>query len=844
MEKRIVLFLGLSFAVLLGHAALMRWIYGPPRPVAQQQAQQLAEGGDGSTALDAATEREGLDAGNAASDNADNAAALAADQTGSDRSGDESEPAASADTADAIEAMTTGKKSAGEAPSEGEPGDIAAGDATAANAVAEDSTASGEDAEGIQHGEAEQLEEAEPQTRYLTLGSADPDSPYRMLVVLTSHGAAVEAIELNSPRFRDLEFRGGYLGYLLPIDNPDGPGTRLRVVGPGTPAAEAGLRAGDVVLQLDDEPVENTAALISRLDRTRPGQQVRLTIERDGQQQTVTARLARKPLNVIQPEADAPPSLRLTLARLDEAEFEPSDENDDEVREIAGVALQDANWEVVEANTEQVVFRRLARRGKIEVIKRYRLEPTPEAAEDATAPAYHLDVTIELRNRDKAPHRVAYALDGPNGLPTEGWWYASKISRSWGGVGLRDVAIGQFDGNYVNDTLFSCQKVADGETFTPNPDLTLAYIGVDAQYFSAILIPQKEDLAEVWFDDYRALRVTPPPEPSKKRLTNTSCRLVSTTQTLEPSGPALVHRYRFFTGPKRPKLLAQYGLDELVYYGWFGWVSRPMLSVLHFFHSYLTFGNYGLAIILLTVVVRSAMFPLSRKQALNAQKMQELQPELKRIAEKYKKDMEKRTKAQQELFRKHNYNPLGGCLLMFFQLPIFIGLYRSLMVDVELRQAPLLSEAIRWCSNLAAPDMLWDWSGVMPGMVIGWLGPYLNVLPLVTVGLFLWQQKMFMPPATDEQTQMQQQMMKFMMLFMGILFFKVASGLCLYFIASSIWGIAERKILPRTTPGTQPGAAAGTSPAKTSVGAAAKAIVGNNGSKGSPAPRKKLKGRR
>ena len=157
-------------------------------------------------------------------------------------------------------------------------------------------------------------------------------------------------------------------------------------------------------------------------------------------------------------------------------------------------------------------------------------------------------------------------------------------------------------------------------------------------------------------------------------------------------------------------MLEAYGLGDLMYYGWFGWVAVPMTNTLHFFYAIVR--NSGLAIIMLTVLVRLCMFPLSRKQALNAQKMQELQPEIKRIQEKYKKDVEGRTKAQQELFRKHNYNPLSGCLLMFIQLPIFIGLYRSLQVDVELRDAPLIAEAIRWCSNLAAPDMLFDWSSV------------------------------------------------------------------------------------------------------------------------------------
>ena len=88
--------------------------------------------------------------------------------------------------------------------------------------------------------------------------------------------------------------------------------------------------------------------------------------------------------------------------------------------------------------------------------------------------------------------------------------------------------------------------------------------------------------------------------------------------------------------------------------------------------------------------------------------MQELQPELKRLMEKYKNNPEQKARAQRELFAKNNYNPLGGCLLAFMQLPIFVGLYRSLMVDVELRQAPLFSESIRWASNLAAPDMLWN----------------------------------------------------------------------------------------------------------------------------------------
>jgi YidC/Oxa1 family membrane protein insertase len=129
--------------------------------------------------------------------------------------------------------------------------------------------------------------------------------------------------------------------------------------------------------------------------------------------------------------------------------------------------------------------------------------------------------------------------------------------------------------------------------------------------------------------------------------------------------------------------------------------------------------------------------------------------------------------------------------------------------------------------------MLWNWTGAVPDFVVNGagifpaLGPYLNILPLVTIALFIWQQKMFMPPPADEQAAMQQKMMKYMMVFMGILFFKVASGLCLYFIASSLWGVCERKLLPKPAPkgtadgagGTAGSSAKATNPAATGNGA-------------------------
>jgi len=661
--------------------------------------------------------------------------------------------------------------------------------------------------------------------RYATLGSVDPRSPYRMLVTLTSQGAAVARIELSSPRYRDSEDYSGYLGHLVVDPDVQGKGCPVQVVGLGTPAARAGLRPGDVIVAVDGRAVTGVASLERELRKRRPKQVVKLAVLRDGKPLELSAPLAPRPLEVLRPEIHPkrpiqpptydPLSFLVTLYRIDDEQLEPREppkvgrkepkpRPPDVDQELAGLDLRGSDWELVRSGPSEAVFRYRLPRWGLELTKTYRLEKVPrEAIGNELYPAYHLTLGIEIRNVDQAPHQVAYQLDGPTGLPTEGYWYASKVSRGWGGAGIRDVVV-SFDGGEPGTV--GAPRVAKDDPTVWKPFVDdageqrglLSYIGVDAQYFSVVMIPQRQDREQIWLAQSRPLRVGPV-HPRWLQLTNTSCRLVSRTHELEP-GQSFSHTYQVFVGPKKPALLAKYGLKEVVYYGWYGWVAVPMLAILHFFHDYVVF-NYGLAIIMLTVVVRLCMFPLSKKQALNAQKMQELQPEIKRIAEKYKNDMQKRSKAQQELFKKHNFNPMGGCLPLFVQLPIFIGLYRSLMVDVELRQAPLIP-GLRWCSNLAAPDMLFDWSGFMPAFVtsgqgIFGLGPYFNLLPVLTIVLFLVQQKMFMPPATDENTRMQQNIMKFMMVFIGILFFKVASGLCLYFIASSLWGVAERKLLPK-----------------------------------------------
>lgn len=774
MEKRFLLFLVLSFCILVGFQYVMVLLFPPQpkQPMAQKEpgAAEQAQPGQPTQKGDKPGQEKGKGGPEA-------------------KSGGKSAPGQTPETSE---------KSPAEKPS------------------GEKSPAGEESGQEKPPKTLPKLEEKEvfPPEQGVSLGSANPDSPYRMLVTLSNRGAAVVSVELNSPKYQDLTDvegmfydRSGYLGRVWLQENQDEKGCRVEVVGPGTPADEAGLQVGDLIRAVDDTLILGSQGLREVLGKTRPRQTVRLKVVRNGQALELQAKLGSRPLAVIRPEGVDPVSFLMTLAQVDDAKLGCQPPAGDESvgkppvdldKELPGVRLRHTTWEIARVSQSEVVFRRRLARWNLEVSKTYRLAEVPEeSASDPSAKAYHLQLEIGLRNLDEQGHRVAYQLDGPTGLPIEGWWYATKVSRTWGAVGLRDVAVSF--GTSV-PRLVSCRKIADcAVDALPWKDEPLRFIGIDAQYFSVMLLPQKPN--EMWFAESWPM-LAGEVRSDRKQLANTTFRLVGVTHELA-AGQSVEQEFTVFVGPKRPAILAHYELNELIYYGWYGWVARPLAGLLHLF--YRVVGNYGIAIILLTVVVRLCMFPLSRKQTLNTLKMQELRPEIQKIYEKYKNDLESRTRAQQELFRKHNYNPLGGCLIVFLQIPIFVALYRALMVDVELRQAPLFSEAIRWCSNLSAPDMFLDWSWLMPefinrGQGFFGLGPYLNVLPIITIGLFLWQQKKMMPPPGDEQAAMQQKIMTYMLIFMGLLFYKVASGLCLYFIASSLWGMGERKFLPKTLP--------------------------------------------
>jgi YidC/Oxa1 family membrane protein insertase len=304
------------------------------------------------------------------------------------------------------------------------------------------------------------------------------------------------------------------------------------------------------------------------------------------------------------------------------------------------------------------------------------------------------------------------------------------------------------------------------------------------------------------------------------------------------AGEKATHAFILYNGPAKVRLLKllepgrevddalvdrylnQYGLATLTDYqsptpfgtfaNWIYWTDLVvvMTNLMHWllWKIHGAIGDWGMSIFVLTVFVKMLLFIPSRKQTAMTMKMVEvqkqLQPEIDKLKEKYGEDFHRFNQEKTRLMMQHGFNPfsqMGGCLLLFAQMPVFMGLYFCLQESIFFRL-----ESFLWIPNLAAPDMLVWWSERIPGISdpanmgsLLYLGPYLNLLPLVAVALMLWQQTKMMPPATDPTMAQQQFMMKLMMGFMALMFYKVAAGLSLYFIASSVWGILERQIIPK-----------------------------------------------
>lgn len=483
-------------------------------------------------------------------------------------------------------------------------------------------------------------------------------------------------------------------------------------------------------------------------------------------------------------------------------------------------------WRVLPGHNEsQIAFEAELPHRNLRIRKQFSLDPQ----------VYHMQLELTFSPIDPArPIAFDYELHGPRGLAIEGM--------AWKQMSFRQAVTCSVDPNDVRvaQRILDEPKMIDPQRDNkalphifndPKNDRICQYSGIMTQYFSSLVIVDRPEnqVPPRHIDRVIPYYVHNDPDASERQLAlqgHVGVKLVSRPQKPE-IGQSVTHKYLLFAGPSKVLLLSyepdtKPGLTETYsnlhlnlitdapFYSWtqsIGWTSVVVFftNLMHQFLEWLhrVFGSYGVAIIIMTIVVRAMMFPISRKQAIMSQetsaKMAKLKPELKKLEEKYKNDSQARGVAQMELFRKHGVNPLSGCtgcLIVMLQMPIFMGLYYALYESTHLRL-----EGFLWTSNLAAPDMMIRWAE-WPG--IGWFvtkflnfGDFFNLLPIVSVILMYCQQQMMMPPALDEQQAMQMKMMNFMMIFMGYLFYWIPSGLCIYFIFSSAWGMLERKFIPK-----------------------------------------------
>ena len=290
-----------------------------------------------------------------------------------------------------------------------------------------------------------------------------------------------------------------------------------------------------------------------------------------------------------------------------------------------------------------------------------------------------------------------------------------------------------------------------------NREFAGGWIAFIEHYFVAAFIPPKDDV-------YRYF--THKPSPSGNRYW---IGIMSVEKKVEPNETAKTD-LQLYVGPKIQATLEKIapGLELTVDYGWLTILSKPIFWLMKFIHNFV--GNWGWSIILLTLSIKLAFYKLSETSYKSMARMKKLGPRMKQISERYADDRQRKGQAMMELYKKEKINPLGGCLPIVVQIPVFIALYYVLLESVELRQAPW----ILWINDLSIKD------------------PYF-VLPIIMGASMLFQQKLNPTPMDP----MQAKMMMFLPIVFTVMFLFFPSGLVLYWVVNNLLSIAQQWYITR-----------------------------------------------
>jgi YidC/Oxa1 family membrane protein insertase len=353
---------------------------------------------------------------------------------------------------------------------------------------------------------------------------------------------------------------------------------------------------------------------------------------------------------------------------------------------------------------------------------------------------------------------LAASVNPPPGMKIDG--FGLQLSRPLkANAGFRDVP--ELQADVQNKVLTEQQKAIEKGVAPVNG--TITYAGFGDRYFLTALMPTKPVIGTLAMD-YAG-------DEADARIIFDGATKVETA---------------VFMGPKELNVLEAVNpsLHKTIDFGWTSIIALPFLKLLKFFYRIAP--NYGLAIILLTIVVRLLTLPMSIKGQRSMMRMQRLQPQVERIREKHKDDQERLNKEMVDLYKRNHVNPLGGCLPMAVQLPVFFGLYEALLNAIELRHAPFVG----WISDLSAPDCLHvSWIPLLPFTQCAGI-PVLVILMTITAFLQQW----LTPKQPDPN---QQKMMMYMPVVFSLIFVNMPAGLTLYYFSSNLLGVVQQFILNR-----------------------------------------------
>ncbi len=293
----------------------------------------------------------------------------------------------------------------------------------------------------------------------------------------------------------------------------------------------------------------------------------------------------------------------------------------------------------------------------------------------------------------------------------------------------------------------------------------LKWGAIESNYFLFAIMPQTEDAslsAGMQGDIFRMA------------VTDKATFMPNVAKTLRTS---------YFIGSTDRKMLSQMpnDLSDAVNFGWFDFLAKPLLVGLNFFYGYI--GNYGVAIIILTIIIKLIFWPLSQRSYASMEKMKKLQPMVAKLREKYGDDKQRLNQETMALYKTYKVNPMGGCLPMVVQIPVFFGLYKALLGAVELRHAPFIAHLpftdLPWLADLSAKD------------------PY-YISPIIMGASMFLQQRM--TPTAGDPTQ--QKIMLFMPLVFTFMFLQFPSGLVIYWLFNNLLSIGQQLMIARKSKAT------------------------------------------